>query len=275
MEYEIKELGTTLESINHYTSLLKQVFPGTQKYTTEYLTWQYCNNPAGKAIGFDAYYNNEIVAHYATIPVQYTLDGNIVKGLLSLNTATDKNHQGKGLFSILANKTYDSAKELGFAFVIGVANQNSTHGFVKKFGFQFIKQLDVKIGFGNVSDIKTANHFKLSSTIDETFVKWRLANPSNTYSKANASILAKTEKPFLKAQIFSKLPFNISIKSNWFHFTIFIGLLNNKKINGVFVNLPNKLRRSPLNLIFKPLQDTGLLLKEGEILFDLKDFDSY
>jgi predicted N-acetyltransferase YhbS len=276
MDYEIKELSIASNSIKLYTALLQQVFPDSTKYTTEYLHWQYIDNPIGNAVGFDAFYNGEIVAHYATIPVMYLLNGKRVKALLSLNTATSNNHQGKGLFSILANKTYDHAKTLGFEFVIGVANQNSTHGFVNKFGFQLIKQLDVKIGIGAIKTFHNVSELKLSSITDVAFINWRLANPSNQYSKSRNAIFAKTEKPFLKAQIFPHLPsITNAIPVKRFHLSIFIGLLNNKKINGLFFELPKKLRRSPLNLIFKPLQDTSIQLKAEDIEFDLKDFDSY
>jgi predicted N-acetyltransferase YhbS len=276
MDYEIKELSTTANSIKLYTDLLQQVFPGTSKYTYDYLKWQYIDNPAGKAIGFDAFMNGILAAHYATIPVYYQLNGVRVKGLLSLNTATDVQHQGKGLFSILANKTYDAAKALGFEFVIGVANQNSTHGFVNKFGFQLIKQLDVKIGFGSIVANNNTSAFKLFSDIDDNYINWRLANPSNQYSKSRNAIFAKTEKPFLKAQIFSHLPSShLDLPFKYFHFSIFIGLLNNKTIKGIFFNLPTRFKRSPLNLIFKPLQDLSTKINEHDILFDLKDFDSY
>ena len=51
----------------------------------------------------NAFYNNELVAHYVTIPVVYKFNDKTLNGLLSLNTATKAEHQGKGLFTKLAS----------------------------------------------------------------------------------------------------------------------------------------------------------------------------
>src|ERR1700754_5049888 len=122
MSYQLIPVETTTDKLQAYAHLLSAVFTDTSKFTFDFLRWQYADNPVGKVVGYDAYLGDELAAHYVTIPVLYTLDGQEKKGLLSLNTATDPKPQGKGLFTQLASKTYELAAEMGYEFVIGVAN---------------------------------------------------------------------------------------------------------------------------------------------------------
>ena len=152
MEYEL--MPSKRDKLELYSKLLSEVFTDTKKFTLDFLDWQYFKNPVGDVVGFDAFYNNELVAHYVTIPVVYKFNDKTLNGLLSLNTATKAEHQGKGLFTKLASDTYDLAKEKGYKFIIGVANQNSTHGFIKKLGFDLVGKLDVKIYLGTIKQKK-------------------------------------------------------------------------------------------------------------------------
>ena len=195
MEFEFKQTQTDDVSLQSYASLLSTVFPSTTKYTFEFLKWQYLSNPCGKVVGFDAFYNGQLIAHYVTLPVLYSINNITYKGLLSLNTATDTNFQGKGLFTQLANKTYELGAQLGYQFVIGVANQNSTHGFIKKLGFQLIAPLDAYLYFTDNSIFQIdANMF--TSIIDKNTLEWRIKNPSNHYLQSGFTY-SNTDQSFI------------------------------------------------------------------------------
>ena len=124
--------------LDELCALMNDSFPNCP-FGKDYYRWQYEDNPNGKVVSYNAYYDGILAAHYAAIPVEMSFDGNIVKGLLSLNTATHSQHRGKGLFVKLAQLTYDYAQEHGYKYVIGVANANSTHGFLTKLGFYQIQ----------------------------------------------------------------------------------------------------------------------------------------
>ena len=64
-------------------------------------------------------------------------------GALSLNTAVHERARGGGVFTRLAEETYDKARVRGIRVVVGVANANSTPGFVKRLGFTSIGPLPV------------------------------------------------------------------------------------------------------------------------------------
>lgn len=277
MEYIFKKIITTNDNLANYSKFLSLVFSKELKFTTEFLKWQYCENPFGTAIGYDAYFKDKLIAHYVTIPVQYYISGVLTKGLLSLNTAVHPSHQGKGLFTKLANKTYEEAIKQGYDFVIGVANQNSTPGFINKLGFQLISPLDVKIGIGKVLN-KPIIAFKLSPVRSEEFLKWRLKNPSKTYLSRNHTIFIEVKKNLVHAQL-TCIPiednFLIKLPTVKPIFKLIIGKGISLKKAGIFFNLPTFLKPSPLNLIFKDLTGGSHKIQEKDVFFELIDFDVY
>ena len=163
-----------------YIYLFKKTIPRTDKFTIEYMKWLYDENPNGSVIGYDAFHGNRLVAHYACIPIRTINNNKKEKCLLSLNTATHPDHRKKGLFVKLAQKTYERGSYLGYSSVIGIANKNSTHGFVSSLGFEFITSLELKIGFGDLN-LKKCN--KIKNDIFRVFwdykqFSWRVKNPS-------------------------------------------------------------------------------------------------
>ncbi|MCW3076247.1 MAG: hypothetical protein JWO32_856 [Bacteroidetes bacterium] len=272
MEYNI--VATKRENLGLYSDLLSNVFTETSKYSLEFLKWQYFENPAGDVIGFDAFLGDELAAHYVTIPVLYKWGNRIIKGVLSLNTATGKAHQGKGLFLKLAKATYEEASRQGFEFVIGVANQNSTHGFINKLGFKLINKLEVKVYMGSVNEKKISENI-FHACHDHPFMKWRLKNPKGTYFYSQQSIYSSTHLPFFKSLMTAGAsPENNTLPKAGFNpFKISIGL--NMNLPSFAINLPDRLKPSPLNLIFKNLSGNTMEVSSSNCYFELIDFDAY
>lgn len=140
----ISRLNASGNNFREHVSLFARCFPKTSKLNADYLAWLYVQNPAGPVIAFDAYDSARLVAHYAVVPVVVEMDGQACRACWSLNTATDPAYQGRGLFVKLAEQTYEAAKAESCIGVIGVANQNSTHGFLKRLGFTLHGQLDLR-----------------------------------------------------------------------------------------------------------------------------------
>src|SRR5205814_9366938 len=113
----------------------------TDTFTADGLAWRYRDNPAGQVVGADAWDGARLAAHYVTCPLEARIDGAVVKGLLSLNTATHPDYQGRGLFTTLAEAAYAQGAAAGYGFVIGVANAYSTPGFVRRLAFQHVDRL--------------------------------------------------------------------------------------------------------------------------------------
>lgn len=271
MDYLFKPTTTNEDSLKAILELLTLVFPKADKFTYDFIKWQYKDNPNGEVVGFDAYADDILAAHYATIPIKMNIYGRSRKGLLSLNTATRQDHRGKGLFSILADKTFALAQDFGYEFVIGVANANSTHGFLKNLGFYLISPLDVKIGVGNY---RINSNVKCSVEWSEEAFRWRSSNPSFPYY-ANGDILFTNKIIGVKAAVKSisknETKYTPKRSISFMHpVNLYVGL---GRIGGVYINVPSVIKRSPFNLIFRDLVgDIPVIIKE-DISFELFDYD--
>ena len=280
MTYEYSPVGTDDKAIKEIVDLLRLVFPKADKYSEAFIKWQYKNNPDGSVVGFNAYKNSVLVAHYALIPFTALLFGEEEKGLLSLNTATHPDHQGNKLFTTLAALSYTAAAEKGYGFVIGVANENSTHGFVNKLGFQWVGKLDAKIGLGKIvhSDIHSDACF-LRIWSNQSVV-WRLSNPANNYKIVKNSIYSATDKPGIEAilldiSIVSPLPDN-KVSIGFRPIKLFIGIDHSIQWSrSLYFSVPKSLRPSPLNFIFKDLSNKNRRLDIKNVSFNAFDFDAY
>jgi GNAT superfamily N-acetyltransferase len=275
--YASRPLETDATSLEAYRALLGTT---SAPYEREYLSWLYRDNPWGQAVGCNAYAGAELAAHYATIPIEATLEGARAKGLLSLNTATHPTHQGKGLFTRLAEETYARARELGYEFVVGVANANSTPGFTRKLGFQLVTPLDVLVGVGGVAASRDDDvGFALAWT--EPALRWRLGRPQARYVATTddpAAVYAPAHKLGILAymthaprSLVAELP-----RPRRTHlFRMWIGLDPHLRRRGVLAPLPGRLRPSPLNLIFRDLAGRQRRLSRDTTRFTLLDFDAY
>lgn len=274
MDYIFKRTETSKAHIESYAKLLSEVFPHSHKFSFDYLDWQYRCNPHGEVVGYDAYLGDELAAHYVTIPVLYEMYGKPVKGLLSLNTASHPKHQGKGLFTQLAKKTYAAGRDASYAFVIGVANQNSSYGFLNKLDFTLIAPLDVKVGLGKIKPL--VNSVMVKSLWDKESLNWRLSNPEANYLKKGNEIFCRASSLGIDAQLFSSANHStLDFEKSKALFKMWVGISNQNNTSGWFVNLPDKLKPSPLNLIFKALNDQVKVPKKEDFFFELIDFDAY
>jgi GNAT superfamily N-acetyltransferase len=279
--YRLEAIINEKEHFEKYAALLSNVFKNSSLYTPQYITWQYGQNPEGGAVGFDAWFDDELAGHYATIPVSALYNGRKVRGLLSLNTATHPNHQGKGLFTKLANHTYELAQANGYEFVIGVANANSTPGFVKKLNFTLVTPLQTLVGLGKVSTPRNQSNFRIDRS--SAFLDWRLARPGGSYKlraqQEACAIYAPTHLPFVMAQITNYESGNYKQhglkKLGLLHATLWIGCNTSVKKSGIFTPIPDRFKSSPLNLILKSLNDSFVIPEASQIDFALIDFDAY
>jgi GNAT superfamily N-acetyltransferase len=280
--YDLRPIDLDDAGIRQVTALLARVFPDAEHFTEAVVRWQYVDNPDGNAVGFNAWAGNELSAHYVTIPLRAVVFGHEEKGLLSLNTATAPEHQGRGLFTKLARATYDRAAEQGYTFVVGVANANSTHGFTKKLGFQLVSPLRAMVGVGRVPLHSRVTRADFAPVLDASRLAWRTAHPAYRYTLARDGhctyvlsertmkgfhflLYATLDKLELPALPMGEVPWRKA----------YIGL--GPEIDWSFapyLNVPMRVRPSPLNLIFKDLTGKGRTLDATRVRFQAVDFDT-
>ncbi len=277
--YDVRPLATSPEALAEVRELFVRG-GSAMSGDWSFLDWQYNQNPAGKAVGYNAYYEDLLVAHYVTIPIRAMVFGRETSGVLSINTRTDAAHQGQGLFTRLAELTYTCAKELGYEFVVGVANQNSVYGFTKKLGFQHVGLLETRLTMSPPGH--SAKELEFSTIWNDASVAWRLNNPSKSYQASK-----KGNRAFLygSSQRFSALIGEVDASAVPESLETYGSSLNPVKLwigmNGgthwsstLSIKVPQKFKSIPLNFIYRDLVGSRTLTPDA-VRFWAMDFDAY
>lgn len=269
-----------------YVDLFGNAFPKSAGFSVTYLSWLYQQNPEGLAIGFDAWEGDDLVAHYACIPCRVELEGIPTRAMLSLNTATHPAHQGKGLFTQLAHLTYEAAAAQGIQSVYGIANANSTPGFVRKLGFDLVRPLQAKVGWGGLGidwpRLKAGVRFQRLWSL--TSLDWRMANPKNRVQglakDGRACFFARAKGAWLPAyaEMDSELCLVESAALTFHPLAprLYLGLVpdDTAKFSG-FMDIPQRLRPSPLNFIYRSLAGAPKRIDPQGLLVSFLDFDAF
>ncbi len=275
------------ELLESYSQLFRICFPGASGLSASYLKWLYLENPAGTVVGYDAWEGDRLAAHYVCIPAEAIVHGSVRRVLLSLNTATHPDFQGKGLFTKLAALTYERGAREGFEAVYGVANANSTPGFVRKLGFALVSPLDARIGVGAISvgEVKeNVSDFSFKRVWDSKTLAWRISNPVRRYrltSRADGLIgaWAPTGKPLLSA--WAEVPADglegLAVEGSAAPlFRLHLGLRpEGVRPGAMWMDIPKRFRPSPLNLIFLSLNEGIGQIDRAAVELGQLDFDAF
>jgi hypothetical protein len=96
------------------------------------LEWLHHHNLLRSNVIYYAMKGDEIAGIYTALPVIFRIREHLVPALQSIDTITDIDHRGKGLFIKLANSLYNDAAASHFALIYGFPNPNSAPGFFRK-----------------------------------------------------------------------------------------------------------------------------------------------
>lgn len=271
-------------TLARYGALFAACFPGTDKFTPAYLDWLYVANPDGAAVGYDAWDGERLAAHYVCVPARAWVEGQEVRVLLSLNTATHPDYQGKGLFTRLAAMTYEAGAGAGFDGVYGVANANSTPGFVRKLGFQLVRPLEARIGLGRLRHAPrpAAPALSFERSWSEASLAWRCANPHNRVWQRRAGDRLQLHAAAVGgvpayAELDGGLDGGAARSPSFLSpLRLFIGLAPDASARyWNYASIPMRLRPSPLNLIWRAFTPRAPRLDAARIQFTFLDFDAY
>ena len=259
---EIAEIGR--QNLDRYEALFNLCFPHSN-LNSVYLEWLYFSNPLGNAVGFDAMDGDLLAAHYVCIPTR--VGDNL--GLLSLNTATHPDYQSQGLFQKLAKVTYEKGSQ-DFSFVIGVGNALSSGVLIKRLGFAEMGRLNLR--YGELHRPTTG-----ARTWTEAEVNWRIKSPRQHMKKKEIESgtielsMRPRNFPFhLKSLIpiqsgRESAPEKFSSKKE-FGFTV-----DWIKDSRPRIQLPEKLKPSPLVMVYQPLKNIDIELNS----WSFPDFDAF
>ena len=283
-DIKIRPIRLDAEHLELYSVLLNNCFPDTpanrRKFSTVSLEWLYKENPDGMALGFDAFDGDKLVAHYVCIPTNILGSAGPLRALLSLNTATLPKYQGRGFFTQLAETTFEAAKQLGYDCIYGVANQNSTPGFVQKLGFSFVAPLQAMLGVGRLQPPISNFPLQFQRSWSSSTLTWRCANPANPLSTSkqlgSRVFMACTEFPGINAyaELWDKTVLQSSPSVSSLKLKLVLGLFP-QGLSASYFKIPNFLKPAPLNFVFKSLNPLVVVPSRDAVHFTFLDFDAY
>lgn len=134
------DMNLQIFPLNHTTlkNYLQCFEKNGDKKRDEDVKWQFLENPINEtfvSISVDPD-SEKTAAIYAISPALFNINNDVLLGSQSLDTITDVDFRGKGLFIKLATDVYQKAKSAKVCLVYGFPNGNSIHGFTKKLEWQ-------------------------------------------------------------------------------------------------------------------------------------------
>jgi predicted N-acetyltransferase YhbS len=283
-DMKILPIQLDAEHLELYSALLNNCFPDTtanrRKFSIASLAWLYKENPDGMALGFDAFDEDQLVAHYVCIPGTILGTDGPLRALLSLNTATLPSYQGRGLFIQLAQATFEAAKQFGYDCIYGVANLNSTPGFVQKLGFSLVAPLQAMLGIGRLQPPISNLPLQFQRSWSSSSLTWRCSNPANPLSTSKQLgtrvFMASTEFPgiYAYAELWGKTNLKCTAAISSLKFKLVLGLFP-QGFSASYFKIPNFLKPAPLNFIFKSLNPLVVVPSRDAVYFTFLDFDAY
>lgn len=283
-EYRPIERGVDLEKI---LGLMKAAFPDATIFTPEYLKWLYWENPVGDAVGFNCWEGDELVGHVASLPQRVVIKGEEAKAILLLNVATHPRARGKGHFVGLVQRTIDAAREQGFSAVLGVANAQTYSAYELKFNFQNVAGLAAHVEMlpHSVNMLRAMERAELFQKWTEESLAWRLRNPNNPLKVVSAStdsivVEGKSSMPVVRSRAIiprGGMPVKASRSAAKFLGpAVVIGLAPEGTMRRrLAIDVPKKLRPSPLRLVYKNLKNPADTLNPADVLYSFLDFDAF
>ena len=273
---------TNLDKLNDYLELYKRSFKKFEK-NFEYLKWQYIKNPHGNFVGIDCYDNNTLIGQVGGIPKEFIFNNKKIKSLISINVCVDPLYKGKGIFKKMAIRFEQIAKNLNFDLIIAIANKAATIPWQKSIALMKLNALDVFVGFGKLENDKVIeNNYNFYSLWNKETLEWRIKNPINeTFFqkiKNNQSVYSKSNFPLIDA--YSPMVFledkidKITFKKKIYRPIVYVGLINDFKKTNLLFNLPEFLKPSPLNFLYKFTKSNDVL-DPKKVFFTFLDFDAF
>ncbi len=171
MDYVIERFSES--KIKDLIYIFKAVHP-TNAQQVSFFKNKFDTSFAGiKYIGYMAYApSGEPASFYGVFPCFLTIDGKKILAAQSGDTITHPNHQKKGLFIILAQKTYELARAEGIKLIFGFPNQNSYHGFIKYLKWVHTESFNAyRINVRSFPFLKAVHKFPLLQPLYNTYLK--------------------------------------------------------------------------------------------------------
>jgi hypothetical protein len=177
-------------------------------------------------------------------------------------------------------------REEGCTFIIGIANRNSTPAYVKGRQMELSTTLDARLGPGMPDGEKVPEEYCDFRVLwDEESLRWRLKKRGGRYwqrvKKRQSTLFAPSGKPGIKIVMGD---FSYSDVGDALPLRAYTGMPLNLWIGkdpsirwgrSPFIPIPDWLKPSPLDFLFKDLSGQSRSLRNKRIFFQCIDFDAF
>lgn len=259
-------------------------FPGVDKFSPAFLQWQYYDNPAGPPLGCNIDDGDRLVGHLMGIPLKVTLHGQPTTVTLIMNVATHPDYRGRGLFLELVRRVVAMSAVRGHAAVVGVANQQTIRAYETKLGFQNVAGLDAHVELlpQQIDFDRALDSAAFARTWDDDTLAWRLKNPANPLHIAGGSlqdlvIEGASTMPLIRARgVIPRRGLSTAVGGFVAGPAVVLGLTpEGTAKRRLAMTVPERLRPSPLRLIYINHRKPDDRLDPKRVLFSFLDFDAF
>jgi ribosomal protein S18 acetylase RimI-like enzyme len=275
---EVADLDATV-------TLMALGFPGAQKFTNAFLRWQYYANPVGPPLGCNIDGDDQLIGHLMGIPIEVTLRGERQLVTLIMNIAVHPAQRGRGLINALVNHVIAASAARGHAGVIGVANQQSVAAFEHKLGFQNVAGLDAYIEWlpHRIAMDSALKHAEFVHCWSDASLAWRMSNPANPlqivgHTQDSLIVEGASSLPLLRTRaVIARTDLTLTGHDGLLpRPAVVLGLTPHGSLHHrLALAIPQRLRPSPLRLIYFDHGDRLARLNPQRILFNFLDFDAF
>jgi ribosomal protein S18 acetylase RimI-like enzyme len=273
------------EDLDATIALMTLGFPAAHKFSRTFLQWQYYDNPAGPPLGCNIEDGGRLVGHLMGIPQRVSLQGEPATVTLIMNVATHPDYRGRGLFLELVRRVAAMSAERGHAAVIGVANQQTIRAYETKLGFQNVAGLEahLEVLAQKVDMARALETARFAHLWDGATLGWRLRNPANPLRIAGATansliVEGASTLPLVRARAaIPRTGIDLPAPAGPVMApAVVLGLTPaGTARRRLAVTVPERLRPSPLRLIYRNQADPDDRLDPARILFSFLDFDAF
>jgi hypothetical protein len=267
------------------SALLQTAFPGSPHLDPARLAWDHLANPLGRSLLAQAFAGDRLVATLAGRAMRATFRGVDVSGILIHHAATHADFRRRGLLARAIEALVEGARAGGAAFAVAVVNDRSVRTFVGAGGFARLGPLAARLALGALG-LRAAGAAgpppDFEPRRDPAWLAWRLAAPGSCYAArcggAGAEVWTDSGTAGIPV-LLGDAPLAATEALPRFHsrmpLRLWVGRDAARRLAApLAVDLPLRLRPSPLHLVFRPLGSAAPPAPD-RVRFDALDFDAW
>jgi GNAT superfamily N-acetyltransferase len=131
-------------------------------------SWKHDENPFGASPTWVALDGDEIVGLRTFMRWEHrTADGEVLRAVRAVDTATRPSHQGRGIFRRMTLQALDDLRAEGVAFVFNTPNDNSRPGYMKM-GWTQVGRLPASVRVTSLAAVPRMARARVPADVDST-----------------------------------------------------------------------------------------------------------